>query len=165
MWENSVMPYRRVKHKKPTIKKWNKSKMIAFAGQSALIVIQRTQVDGQGLDDKTLPTYKQSGGKGPSLGAYSAGHGKLRRDGGSYNRSRIGGGLPINRITLSVTGQMFRQFRYIRGTGRRFSARIGPTGNSAKYAAFTSERRPWIGFSRKDSKKVLNAFRAIWRAL
>tara|TARA_R100001510_G_scaffold57417_1_gene65400 strand:+ start:3499 stop:3969 length:471 start_codon:yes stop_codon:yes gene_type:complete len=156
------MPYRRVKHKKSTIKKWSKRHMVALANQSALIVIQRTQTEGLGLDDKKLPKYK---GKGRKLGAYSYSHGKLRRDGGKYNGARIGGGLPTNRITLSVTGQMFRQFRYIRASGRRFSARVGPTGNSKKYAKHTSALRPWIGFSKKDGQKVVNAFRAIWRSL
>lgn len=156
------MPYRRVKHKKSTIKKWSKRHMIAFANQSALIVIQRTQTEGLGVDDKKLPQYK---GRGKRLGSYSLSHGRLRRDGGKYRGAKIGGGLPINRITLSVTGQMFRQFRYIRSSGRRFYAQIGPTGNSKKYARFTSDLRPWIGFSNKDRQKVLNSFRAIWRSL
>lgn len=159
------MPYRRIKHKRSTIKKWGKSKMIAFAGQCALIVIQRTQTDQKGLDDGRLKSYKENGGKGQSLGAYSQAHGRLRKNGGRYNGANIGGGLPIRRVTLSVTGQMFRQFRYMRGTGRRFSAKIGATGNSAKYAKHTSALRPWIGFSPKDRQKVINAFRAVWRAL
>ena len=139
--------------------------MIALAKQSALIVIQRTQVDGHGINDQPLKSYKRTGGRGKKLGAYSYLHGKLRRDGGKYRGTGIGGGLPINRITLSVTGQMFRQFRYIRASSRRFVARIGPTGNSKKYAAHTSALRPWIGFSKKDGRKVLNVFRAIWRSL
>ena len=159
------MPYSRTIHNKSRLQKWSRRQMIALATQSALIVIQRTQVDGHGLNDQPLKTYKRLGGKGKNLGAYSFSHGKLRKNGGKYRGVNIGGGLPINRITLSVTGQMFRQFRYIRASGRKFSAMVGPTGNSKKYAVHTSALRPWIGFSKKDGRKVVNAFRAIWRSL
>jgi hypothetical protein len=160
------MPYRRVKHKDSALKKWGKKQMLQLASQSALIVIQRTQVDGKGVDDRPLPTYVQQGGKSQNaFGAYSKGHGRLRKFGGKYGRIRIGGGLPVNRITLSVTGRMFQQFRVIGSSVRKYIAQFGPTGASSKYAKHTHSRRPWIGFSKSDRSKVLNVFRAIWRSM
>ena len=160
------MPYRRVKHKNSALKKWGKKQMLQLATQSALIVIQRTQVEGKGLDDKPLPSYVQQGGDAKnSFGAYSKSHGRLRKFGGKYGKIKIGGGLETNRVTLSVTGRMYQGFRVIGSSVRRYLARVGPTGASAKYAKHTSRRRPWIGFSGQDRQKVLRAFRIIWRSM
>lgn len=160
------MPYRSVKHKKSALKKWGRKQMYELASQSALIVIQRTQVDGKGLDDKPLPTYVDQGGDPKNaFGAYSKSHGRLRRFGGRYNGIKVGGGLQVNRITLSVTGRMFQGFRVIGSSVRKYLARVGPTGASAKYAKHTSSRRPWIGFSGGDRQKVLRVFRNIWRSM
>jgi len=158
------MPYKSKKINAPKISKWRKRQMTALSDQIALTIVQRVSAKGQGLDDKKLPTYAQTGGKGKSIGAYSESHGKLRRDGGKYNGIRIGGGLPINKVTLSVTGQMMRQFRRYT-TRSRFIARIGATGPSKRYAAHTNARRPWIGLSKNDRQIARRIFRALWGRL
>ena len=159
------MPYTSIKISESSITAWSRKKMFELGTQCALIIIQRAQHGGDaghGLDDRPHKTYKQSGGKGKSLGAYSASHGKIRSEGGKYNRIKIGGGLPINRVTLSVIGQMFRQFRALNTSAKKFSITLKPTGGSAKYAGHVNNRRPWIGFSPKDQDKIRNVFRAIW---
>lgn len=159
------MPYTSIKLNKPGATRWSREKMFNLATQAAVIIIQRAQHGGgkgHGLDDAPHKTYRQTGGKGKSFGAYSLSHGRLRSEGGNYNKIKIGGGLPTNHVTLSVTGTMFRQFRAIKSTALRDYVIIRSTGNSRKYSGFVNARRPWIGLSNKDREGVLNVFRALW---
>ena len=158
------MPYKSKKINAPKIKKWRKLQMSALGDQAALAIVQRVSAKGHGLDDKRLPKHSEISRGKESLGAYSEGHGKIRRDGGKYNGIRIGGGLPINRVTLSVTGQMMRQFRRY-STATRFKARIGATGPSKKYARFTHAQRPWIGLSKSNRATVRRMFKVLWGRL
>ena len=158
------MPYKSKKLNAPKIKRWRKIQMSALGDQAALAIVQRVNVKGHGLDDSNLPKHSEISRGQPSTGAYSKSHAKLRKEGGNYNGIRIGGGLPINRVTLSVTGQMLRQFRRY-ATQTRFRARIGATGASKKYARFTHAQRPWIGLSKNDRVIVRRVFKSLWSRL
>ncbi len=151
------MPYHRIEHKKPKIYKWTKRHALAFGNEVASIIIRRTQAEGLGVDDSPLPKHSQIK-KNPrlkSLGAYSL----------SYAKYRLKKGLDISKVRLSVTGNMFRQFRTVASESGVWVVRVRPTGGSRRYAKHTNDLRPWIGISAKDRDKVQNAFRAIWDAV
>lgn len=156
------MPYKRKRKNKGILSKWRKPDMDFLATQAAVAVIQRVSTKGLGSDDKPLKKHRSFGkGKSYQGGAYSQSHGRLRDKGGKYGRIKIGGNLPVNRVTLSVTGRMLQQFRVIRTSIRRFSASVGATGGSKKYAKHVNALRPWIKLSDNDKRIVTNVFRTL----
>ena len=114
-------------------------------------------VFGLGVDDAPLPKHSQikKSARLKSLGAYSL----------SYAKFRLKKGLDIGKVRLSVTGNMFRQFRAVAAESGVWVVRVRPTGGSRRYAKHTNDLRPWIGISTKDRAKVRNAFIAIWDAV
>ena len=160
------MPYKRKKKKHALLRRWQRQHMQQLAEQAAVAVIARVN-RGEGSDDKPLERHSSLSSK-PSYksGAYSKSHGRLRDLGGKYRKNvKIGGKLPVNRVTLSVTGRMLQQFRLIKSSVRRYSANIGPTGASRKYAPHVDALRPWMKLSDKDKDAVVKVFRTIWRGM
>ena len=158
------MAYRSIKGKKSKIKAWSLQKMTDFAEAGAVKITGRTFSKGQGLDDRRhrrykgrrpssrVPIYKQ---KGIKYGAYSY----------RYGKKREARNLPTNRITLIFGGKVGEDLQSSISLFQRsrFSAKIGPKGNAAKYAGFVHADRPFLGFSPRDRKFMKRQFRRIWR--
>ena len=142
---------------------WSARHMRALSNEMRNTIVVRTFTRGEGVDDKPLPTHRQLGlkGKRHPAGAYSLGWGLVRegkrKAPGRKGRSRKS--RHVNKVDLTFTGSMLRQFKVRRVT--RYTALIGATGGSKKYASFTNKLRPWMGLSRKDRGTVAKAFRAI----
>ncbi len=146
---------------------WSAKHMRALANEMRNAITTRTFSEGRGIDDKPLPTHASLGLKGPRHkdGAYSEGWGLIRegkrRAPGRKRPSRKS--RNTKKVDLVFSGKMLRQFKIRRVT--RFSAVLGPTGASKKYAGFTNDLRPWMGMSPSNRKTVAKAFRAILKGV
>lgn len=163
------MPMRFTRKQKTALEKWDKSMQVQLGNTAALIIKQRVQNDSLGSDGNRLAKYTEiTKAKKPKAygdGTYSYSHGRVRDKGGKSGGVRVSGGREVNRVTLSLTGKMFQQFRCVSSESSRFIARIRPTGGSRAYAWYTNQQRPWMGFSDKDLKLLQDAFDDLWGAL
>ena len=139
---------------------WTAKKM-RHVGQAAVnAIVVRTFQEHKGLDDKPHKKHAELGlpGKSHPQGAYSLGWGLVRegKRKAPGRRTRSGKSRNINKVDLTFTGKMARQFRVRRTT--RFTVVVGPTGQAKNYAGFVHRLRPWIGLSKNDRKLVRAAF-------